>query len=75
MANDYIITNHKGEKVCRDCEKCATLSIPGTDLFMILAILYKIFLSWNIGLFQKKCPDCGHSINSHSKRADGSFAD
>ena len=61
-------------KVCKNCSTCAYLHVA--DGFeRTLYYLYKIFLSWNIGLFQKKCPDCGHSMNSHMKRADGSFAD
>ena len=56
-------------KVCKNCSTCAYLHVADG---LTLYYLYKIFLSWNIGLFQKKCPDCGHSMNSHSKRADGS---
>ena len=61
-------------KACRDCAKCSRLGIVKL-LYLIPVIIYKIVFSWNIGLFQKKCPDCGHSMNSHMKRADGSFAD
>jgi len=59
---------------CRDCPKCTRLGI--VKLFYIIPnIIYAIAFSWNIGLFQKKCPDCKHSLKQHQKRADGSFQD
>ena len=61
-------------KSCRDCEKCTRLGIVKL-LYLIPIIIYYILFSWNIGLFQKKCPECGHSMKSHKTRADGSFAD
>jgi hypothetical protein len=59
---------------CRDCSRCTEsaftsllLSIPR----LILAILFR----WNIGLFQRYCPTCGHRMALHARRADGSFKD
>ena len=59
---------------CRDCPKCTRLGI--VKLLMVVPnIIYALFLSWNIGLFRKNCPDCGHLLANHHKRTDGSFAD
>jgi len=45
-------------------------------LFMLLPnITYSVLMSWNVGLFLKKCPECGHMLSRHLKRADGSFQD
>jgi hypothetical protein len=44
-------------------------------IMLVPNIIYLLLLSWNVGLFQKKCPDCGHSLAKHMKRSDGSFAD
>ena len=59
---------------CRDCPKCTRLGIMKL-IMLVPNLLYAILLSWNIGLFQKKCPECGHSLAKHMKRKDGSFAD
>ncbi len=61
-------------KGCRDCEVCTRSAITNI-LRTIHTILYLIFLSWNYGLFQSKCPDCGHFLSQHRRRADGSFTD
>jgi len=59
---------------CRDCSICTRT--PIVKLIMIIpGILYTVFFSWNYGLFKKKCPDCGHFLSDHKKRADGSFQD
>jgi hypothetical protein len=44
-------------------------------IMLIPNILSAILFSWNIGLFQKKCPKCGHSLEKHIKMTDGSFTD
>jgi len=59
---------------CRDCDVCTRLGIM--KLFMLpFKFIYVLFFSWNIGLFIKKCPECGHWLSQHQKRADGSFRD
>ncbi len=59
---------------CRDCKTCTRSGIG--KLFMFpFSVGYAILLSWNIGLFIKKCPQCGHALSEHSKRSDGSFID
>ncbi len=60
--------------VCRDCEVCTRLGIIKLLRFPI-TLIYFVFCSWNIGLFIKKCPQCGHWLSQHQKRADGSFRD
>ena len=59
---------------CRDCSKCTRLGIIKL-IMLIPSIIYAVLLSWNVGLFIKKCPECGHPLSGHAKRADGSFAD
>ena len=67
----------KGEELmsaCRDCKICTRLGV--VKLIMIIpGLIYSILLSWNVGLFMKKCPDCNHLLSKHLKRKDGSFAD
>jgi hypothetical protein len=59
---------------CRDCEVCTRLGI--VKFFRLpLTIIWKFFLSWNVGLFIRKCPECGHFLSQHKKRSDGSFTD
>ena len=60
---------------CRDCRTCTR---PGKGLvtlgagalhFMTLGISYAIKRT------SRHCPQCGHKLTSHARRADGSFAD
>lgn len=59
---------------CRDCSKCTR---PGIIKLLILpfTLLYGLLLSWNIGLFIRKCPQCRHALRYHHRRIDGSFKD
>ena len=59
---------------CRDCSKCTESAAKGLIAGIPRLIIW-VFTFWNIGLFQKKCPQCGHKMGIHSKRGDGSFAD
>ena len=59
---------------CRDCNRCTEVGIMSI-IMMIPRLLWMILTSWNIGLFIKKCPQCGHKMNLHARRADGSFKD
>jgi len=59
---------------CRDCKICTRSGIVKFFL-RPFSLFYAVFLSWNIGLFIKKCPQCGHALSEHSKRSDGSFID
>jgi ribosomal protein S27AE len=38
-------------------------------------LVYALAFSWNYGFLKRKCPDCGHFLSEHQKRADGSFKD
>jgi hypothetical protein len=59
---------------CRDCKVCTRLGI--VKLFMLpFTIIYALFLSWNVGLFIRKCPTCKHWLSQHHRRSDGSFKD
>ena len=59
---------------CRDCVICTRSPIVN---FLLLPI--KIIFGWNIGLLiglaSRNCPECGHKLSKHEKRADGSFKD
>ena len=59
---------------CRDCSRCTEASATGLFLGIPRLIIW-VLTFWNIGLFQKKCPQCGHKMTLHKKRADGSFQD
>ena len=61
-------------KGCRDCNRCT--EIAATKLIMVLPRMALFILTcWNIGLFKKKCPQCGHGLNIHQKTSDGRFKD
>jgi hypothetical protein len=59
---------------CRDCRICTRLGIVKI-LYAPFTFLYKVLFSWNVGLFLRKCPQCGHFMSAHNRRADGSFKD
>ena len=59
---------------CRDCKVCTRLGIVKI-LYAPFTFLYKVLFSWNIGLFIRKCPQCGHFMSAHNRRTDGSFKD
>lgn len=59
---------------CRDCNRCTETA--ATSLIMAIPRFFIwVFTFWNIGLFQRKCPECGHKMSVHQRRADGSFKD
>ena len=59
---------------CRDCSRCTEPS--GKSMIMgIPRLIIWVLTFWNIGLFQKNCPQCKHKLDLHQKRKDGSFAD
>lgn len=59
---------------CRDCDRCTEMPIKGIILGPLRGV-WRMLTFWNIGLFQKRCPECGHLMALHQKRADGSFRD
>lgn len=58
---------------CCDCSKCVESGM--TKLFKlpfrIVLWLPRLFLR----AFKKKCPQCGHLLEFHARRLDGSFKD
>lgn len=58
---------------CRDCTRCTEVGIKSMIL-MIPRAIWWICTVWNIQLFQKKCPQCGHKMSEH-KMVEGRFAD
>jgi hypothetical protein len=61
-------------KGCRDCDICTEASIKAL-IFGIPRIIIILLTCWNIGLFQKKCPQCGHKLSIHKRTSSGRFAD
>jgi len=49
---------------CRDCPECCETGIVSLILFPF-RLLWELLTFWNIGLFVKKCPQCGHRLNRH----------
>lgn len=59
---------------CRDCSVCTRSGLQ--NLMMVVPrLIYALLLSWNYGMLKKRCPDCGHFLSQHQRRADGSFTD
>ncbi len=61
-------------KRCRDCSVCTRSAVQSLGMF-IPRVVYALAFSWNYGGVKKHCPDCGHFLSQHRKRADGSFID
>jgi hypothetical protein len=59
---------------CRDCPRCTETTAAGCVLGVFRMLIWAATF-WNIGLFMKKCPQCGHRLSIHQRRADGSFRD
>lgn len=59
----------KNRKVCRDCPKC-TESSAKTFMMTPIRTVESALTSWNIGLFQRKCPHCGHPLKIHEKKGN-----
>jgi len=59
---------------CRDCRICTRPEVVKL-LLLVPRLLMAIVLRWNVGLFRKRCPVCGHLLKHHERREDGSFRD
>ena len=59
---------------CRDCKLCTESPIKSL-LFGLPRLAWRLLTFWNIGLFQRRCPQCKHLMSQHQRRADGSFRD
>lgn len=58
---------------CRDCPRCTESCIVGLIL-LPFRLTWAIATSWNVGLFQRNCPQCRHPLAIHHK-VGGRFAD
>lgn len=59
---------------CRDCTQCTETGIKSLIMAIPRLVIF-VCGGFLMGMFQKKCPQCGHKMNLHQKRADGSFQD
>jgi len=59
---------------CRDCSRCIETGMTGI-IMGIPRVIWTILTCWNIGLFQKNCPQCGHRMSTHKMTKDGKFVD
>jgi hypothetical protein len=60
-------------KGCRDCSRCTEAAAVGLAKSPFRIVKWAMWDLW-VGLFRKKCPQCGHYLGLH-KRIDGKFAD
>ena len=51
-------------KGCRDCKRCTELGIKSLGMFPVRAAVGMVTLGIP-GLFQRKCPHCGHKMSEH----------
>ncbi len=58
---------------CRDCSRCTESTL--TSLIALPFRLLFLPLTFFTRAVVKKCPDCGHPLSWHARRADGSFKD
>jgi len=59
---------------CRDCRICTRTGIMKLICFFG-RVPMEVLFRWNVGLFRRRCPICGHLLKHHERRADGSFMD
>ncbi len=59
------------KRKCRDCPAC-TRSLMGRMAVTISGTPLVAAMGRPV---MKTCPDCGHALNRHERRSDGSFKD
>jgi ribosomal protein S27AE len=59
---------------CRDCPRC-TESLIDSAFKLPFRVAYALLTFWNIGLFRRYCPRCGHKLSIHQRLSGGRFAD
>lgn len=60
-------------RACRDCPRCVESPIVSLVMIPVRIALWTVTF-WNVRLFQKWCPQCGHRLAIH-KRIGGRFVD
>ena len=51
---------------CRDCRICTRPA--AVRLFVLLPrLVFELLFRWNLGLFRRRCPICGHLLKHHSR--------
>lgn len=58
---------------CRDCPRCTESPINAFGMIPF-RLVHWLLTIWNIRMFQKWCPQCGHRLSIH-RRVGGRFAD
>lgn len=58
---------------CRDCPRCYESCIVSL-LAMPFRLAWYLASFWNVGLFHRNCPHCGHRLRIH-ERVGGRFLD
>ena len=58
---------------CRDCTRCTEVAIVSL-IYLPFRAMWGFLTFWNIGLFQRKCPQCGHKMSGH-RMVGGRFQD
>lgn len=54
---------------CRDCPECCESDFESLWRFPG-RLIYELLTAWNVGLFVKKCPQCGHRLDLHKAQDD-----
>lgn len=59
---------------CRDCSRCTESCLVGFLLmpFRVIGFMLGGFL---VKAVRSNCPQCGHAMSQHARRADGSLKD
>jgi hypothetical protein len=54
-------------KGCRDCKRCTELGIKTLSMLPVrtTVALANVATLGVLGLFQRKCPHCGHKMSDH----------
>jgi len=60
-------------RACRDCPRCTEPFIVGFAMIPFRLVHWAATF-WNIRMFQKWCPGCGHRLSIH-QRIGGRFVD
>jgi hypothetical protein len=58
---------------CRDCPRCTEPFIVAL-IGLPFRLAWWLLSCWNVGLFARNCPACGHRLGIH-QRIGGRFAD